>query len=200
MNNLTNKDKYSLKLASQMGIHSNNDEAFRSFARFGQFELVKYLIKNGADIHANNDEALRSSAQRGYFDIAEYLIKNGANVHAENEEALCNSANNEHFDIVKLLVEHGADVQYKDLFLNITYNGNNKKEGSRIDIITKYLLQKGANLKQYDEKSIVHILNNIAFRNTVTETSSMIEYLLENSSLNKEQKKTFWVKCGLKDI
>ncbi|AQN68735.1 ankyrin repeat protein [Saudi moumouvirus] len=45
----------------------------------GHLDVVKYLIKNGADVHANNDRALELASECDYKKIVKYLIKNGAN-------------------------------------------------------------------------------------------------------------------------
>ena len=48
----------------------------------GHLDIIKYLIKQGANIHTNDDFALRYNASKGHLNIVKYLIKNGANIHA----------------------------------------------------------------------------------------------------------------------
>lgn len=73
-------------------------------------EVMKYLIKHGADVHADNDYAIRYSAINGYLEVVKYLIEHGADVHADNDFALRCSVEMGNLEVVKYLLEQGADV------------------------------------------------------------------------------------------
>jgi ankyrin repeat protein len=45
-----------------------------------EIEIVKYLISKGADINASNGIALKNSTLRGQFNIVKFLVENGAKV------------------------------------------------------------------------------------------------------------------------
>ena len=44
-------------------------------SRFGQLEMVKYLISIGADTHAGNDQAFLMAARNGQLEVVKYLVK-----------------------------------------------------------------------------------------------------------------------------
>jgi len=57
-------------------------------ASSGNYEIVDFLIKNGADVNmaeAANLTPLQEAVKSGSLDIVKLLIKNGANIHAEDD-------------------------------------------------------------------------------------------------------------------
>ena len=56
-------------------VHVWNDWALRDAAADGRLEIVKYLIKRGANIHAYKDEALRWAAEKGRLQVVNVLRK-----------------------------------------------------------------------------------------------------------------------------
>jgi ankyrin repeat protein len=95
-------------------IHIDDDYVLRLAAESGHLDVVKYLIKNGADIHARDDYALGWAVSNDYLDVVKYLIKNGADIHARDDCALRYAASNGHLSVVKYLVEKGADIHAVD--------------------------------------------------------------------------------------
>ncbi len=89
-------------------------------AQFGQVEMVKFLLAQGADVHArdgNRATPLFRAALRGQTACAELLIRAGADVNAEGNEnirPLHLAAMMGHTDTVKLLLAHGARTDVKD--------------------------------------------------------------------------------------
>jgi hypothetical protein len=86
------------------------DYALRWAARNGHFEIVKFLLENGANVNAMEDYALCSAAENGHFEIVKFLLENGANVNVLDDYSLRWAARNGHFEIVKFLLENGANV------------------------------------------------------------------------------------------
>ena len=78
----------------------------------GHLDVVKYLVKQGANINAcyDGNYALCIASEYGYFDIVKYLVEQGADVHADGDGALRWASRKGYFDIVKYLVEHGANI------------------------------------------------------------------------------------------
>ena len=95
-------------------IHIGDDYVLRWAAQNGHLNVVKYLVKNGADIHAEDDYALRYAAYNGHLDVVKYLVKNGADIHAGDDYVLRWAASNGHLDIVKYLVKNGANIHAGD--------------------------------------------------------------------------------------
>ena len=75
----------------------------------GQLEIVKLLVTSGANIHIDDDFVLRSAADGGHFDVVKYLVENGANVSAANNLALTVACKRNHFEMVKYLLHNGAN-------------------------------------------------------------------------------------------
>ena len=55
----------------------------------GHFEIVRYLIQNGADTNAKTKSgrttALMLASQKGYFEIVKFLVENDADMNAKNK-------------------------------------------------------------------------------------------------------------------
>ena len=67
-------------------VDACNDMAFRWAAFHGHLNVVKYLLRNGADIRAGNDSALRMAIINGHLKIVKYLVEHGANVNVLSDE------------------------------------------------------------------------------------------------------------------
>ena len=75
----------------------------------GHIDIVKLLLKYGADIHTNNDEAVRWASKTGQYDVVRLLLEKGADIHAQEDGALIWAYDGDHSDVVKLLLANGAD-------------------------------------------------------------------------------------------
>lgn len=94
-----------------------------------KLEIIKLLIKNGANIHVNDDEALEW-VSGGFltYKIVEYLVENGANINANNGKALKNAIEAEKYKIVKYLVNNGAHITDSTIF----WAKRNRKSDNKI--------------------------------------------------------------------
>lgn len=45
-----------------------------------RLEVVKYLVDKGVNIHADDDWALRTASLNRYYDMIKFLITQGANI------------------------------------------------------------------------------------------------------------------------
>ena len=72
IHNILIKNKCSKKFLDKYNI--KNNYTLRISATNGHLNVVKYLIKCGADISANNNEALRMSAANGHLNVVKYLL------------------------------------------------------------------------------------------------------------------------------
>ena len=48
-------------------------------AKKGKFEVVKFLVENGANVRLDDDATLKVAGGYGHCDIVEYLLKRGSN-------------------------------------------------------------------------------------------------------------------------
>lgn len=99
---------------SPFSIHSYEDYALRAACERGYFEMVEYLVENGANIHALEDNPLRKACEKGHLEIVKYLIENGAHIHSRHDVALREAARNNHLEVVKFLIDKGADFHAKN--------------------------------------------------------------------------------------
>ena len=87
-------------------IHAREDWALRMAAHNGHLEVVQELLKAGADVHARQDLALRCAAGNGHLAVVQELLEAGADVHAEQDDALQLAAENGHHAVAKLLKQY----------------------------------------------------------------------------------------------
>ena len=123
-------------------VHADNDMPLRTASNHGHVEVVKELLKAGADVHADNDSSLQWSSTNGHVEVVKELLKAGADVHAGNDSSLRDSSKNGHTEVVRELLRAGADVHVKgDYPLRIaTRNGYLK--------IVNELLRAGAKIPE----------------------------------------------------
>lgn len=110
------------KDASLMNAYSVDGFTPLGFATFfGRSEVVKALLKAGADVNAASRESMKvtplaSAAAAKQTEIARLLIGHGANVNARaagGHIPLHEAAANGNVELVKLLIENGVDVNAK---------------------------------------------------------------------------------------
>ena len=83
--------------------------------RFGDLDMVKWLVEHGAKVDAEDDMQITSlivAAYNGKRDVVQYLISRGANVNhvGEGDRTPASAAAEQgHKDIVKILKAAGAD-------------------------------------------------------------------------------------------
>lgn len=86
----------------------------------GNVDLVKILLKNGANVNAKNDlnnTPLGRAAEHGNKEIVEILIRNGAKINARNylkQTAFILAAMYGRTDVVRILFENGAHINAKN--------------------------------------------------------------------------------------
>ena len=57
----------------KVNIHAQQDLAFQYAVCYGHFEIVKFLVENGANIHTCNNYAFKYADIYKHYDILEYL-------------------------------------------------------------------------------------------------------------------------------
>ena len=130
----------------------DKDTALVEASKNGYTDIVKYLVKEGANIHAYRDSALVMASEYGHLDIVNVLLKEGANNNGADwlglDSALILASIFGHLDIVKFLVQNGADIHGQDdeAFRMASYNG-------QLEIV-KYLVQNGANIHSRDDYAL----------------------------------------------
>ena len=101
---------------------SNEKYSLIHFAsQFGQMEIVKYLIKKGANINAKNLQGTTPLHKAVFYkrnETAKYLIDQGAKINDQDsykQTALHIAVEVEDLAMIKYLLDQGADLDIKDV-------------------------------------------------------------------------------------
>jgi len=85
----------------------------------GQLDVVKCLVKYGANVNVSSDSGstpVRSACFMTYINIVSFLIEKGADILKPNQNGGTPLINSVHSKaLCQLLIDHGADVNVKDI-------------------------------------------------------------------------------------
>jgi ankyrin repeat protein len=104
------------------GPYGHEDTMLIFASKIGSLEVVKFLVKNGANCNITNkngDTALMCASKIGSLDIVKFLFEKGADIKIKNENgdtALTLASNSQDtFEVIQFLFEKGAtdDTQNK---------------------------------------------------------------------------------------
>lgn len=73
-------------------------------------EAVEILLKVGANVHTSNYDAFVCACSLGELKIAELLFEKGADINAQDEEGLVLACMKGERDVVKFLIKNGIDL------------------------------------------------------------------------------------------
>ena len=113
-------------------------------AEYGQKEILKYLIKKGANVNAksiNGTTPLQKAVLNKKIETANYLIDQGAKINDQDsykQTALHIAVEVEDLAMIKLLLDQGADLEIKDHLNETPLDlAKYKKKNDIIELITK---------------------------------------------------------------
>ena len=95
---------------TQLGI----DSSLAFACQFDSFDVIKYLVKIGANVRYDNDTALIFACKWSSLKVVKFLVENGADITAQNNSILNYACNHGRLDITKYLVSLGADMTRKN--------------------------------------------------------------------------------------
>lgn len=186
---------------------------------YSDIDIVKLLIKNGADVNImiQDKPLLVYASSFGDIGIIKLLIENGANVNVlDNENPIILQAliygNNE---LVKLLIEYGANIEFENnsslldqslLFANTEIAELCIKKGSNFSPNILFDVAKGKDGYIFDRKLIIdNILDKkkkllFEFAGTLDVISGMIQDKEENIAFLNSIKIVYQInKCKILD-
>jgi len=121
----------------------------------GDLSMVQALIASGANVNGDSESMrpLMMAAERGRKETVELLLDKGADANAQNacgQSALLIAAARGYLEIVKILVDKGnAKVDIKNCWgITPLMEAAYHDDSEMID----YLVEKGANVKEKDNK------------------------------------------------
>lgn len=135
-------------------IHARENWALTWAAERGYLAVVKLLVSKGVNVHTANDCALMWAVVRGHFNVVKFLVSKGADVCAVSNYALILATRNGHVDVVKFLVSEGADVHTKE-----DYALRLAATNGFLDIV-KFLVSKGTNIHVRDDEALRRAAEN----------------------------------------
>ena len=126
----------------------------RMNAKYGHVNIIKYLIKRGADVHEYDNEALQTSFMYNHLDVAKVLVNNGADVNTNMGFPLRICVRRGWIEMIKYFVEQcGADV------INCGWNCDiNDAVTNGHEKIVMYLLNKGIDAKVISREALWHCI------------------------------------------
>jgi ankyrin repeat protein len=163
----------------------NNSYPLQITAKQGNVEAVKVLLEAGADPSADDSLALQWAAEKGNIEIIKMLLEKGVDPKADDSCALVWAAGDGHLETVKLLLEAGADPTSCD-----SQALRWAAQRGHIEIV-KLLLEAGADPKADDSRSLLLAVENehIEIVKLLLPLSEITEYLLKyvgNNYKNQE--------------
>lgn len=112
----TLKEKYSymplfsLDVVRECISFSLYDSDIHTLKTAPNVEIIKWLVRNGANIHENGEEALCSAIFRKRIDIVKILVEFGADISIYHYQPLKDACEIGNLNIIKILLENIADV------------------------------------------------------------------------------------------
>jgi ankyrin repeat protein len=152
----------------------------------GHLEIVKLLIKKGANVNLYNNRLKRTllhyACLYNHYEIVKFLIQKGADINCEdihNDTPLHVACCKSDLNIVKLLIEKGASLYKKNLFGQTPLHISSFH--SQIEI-TKYLIEMGAEINSIDNNMNTP-LHNACIQIFAKESKlEVVKLLIENGA------------------
>jgi serine/threonine-protein phosphatase 6 regulatory ankyrin repeat subunit B len=135
--------------------------ALMHVARYGHEEMVKVLIKSGADVNAQDRggwTALVYASRYGHDAVVKVLIESGAMLDGEDTDgytALMYASAKGHDTMVKVLVNNGANVNAQNIhgYLALMHASANGR-----DSVVNVLIKSGANVNAQDNNGYTALM------------------------------------------
>jgi ankyrin repeat protein len=126
-------------------LHNNNsllhsrshdrETAIIKASENGHLNVVKYLLKKGANVNDMDETSLKQSPLilatfEGHENVVKTLLKRGANIHYKNnmgDNALITSIQEGKINVTKILLDNGANI-----------NEPNNDDETPLELATKY--------------------------------------------------------------
>ena len=83
-------------------------QALSMSATNGQLDMVKFLVKHGANPN-HSPSILTNTCYKGHSDVVRYLLAHGADVHNDDDNTLYMAVASRHKNLVEILLKHGAN-------------------------------------------------------------------------------------------
>jgi len=125
--NLVNKSKNPKRIVN---FENNIGKILLIIASYyGHIEIVKYLVKQGADINYTTkilENAFSYAVSHGHINVVKYFVKQGTDVNMYKDEhsPLWYASLNGLFKMIKYLVKHGANIKDSEYIYTVNHFDN----------------------------------------------------------------------------
>ena len=93
-----------------LGADFRKNNATMQAAANGHLKITKKLVSLGGDALVFDSEALVVACMQNYFDMVGYLLSQGANIHAHNDRPNSYAQNHKSYESIYLLVKAGVSL------------------------------------------------------------------------------------------
>ena len=103
----------------------NLNDALIDMARYGNMKGVIMMLEKGADINTSDGSPLYFAAKNKHFDVVKYLVENGATIENEDweDQPIEGAAIGGNLETIKYFIKHGANLN-KRSFVYALANGH----------------------------------------------------------------------------
>ena len=124
------------------------------------FEIVEYLVSQGADIHAQNNKSIINVSEKGNLKLVKYLVSQGANIHVNNNKAIRWASSNGHLEVVKYLLSQKTNINIITHAVrcasNYSKHWGEDLTGNHLEVI-KYLVEQGAPTLKLSQRTLKYL-------------------------------------------
>ncbi|XP_037037864.1 putative ankyrin repeat protein RF_0381 isoform X2 [Bradysia coprophila] len=187
----------SVCLAFAINVHGDQetDSDFIQAALDDTPDLVKFLLKEGANINATDEDgktALMKASNNGRYETVKFLIDNEADVNAKDTNGktpLMFAAAFDNSKIVRLLVDNGANINATDnsgwsTLIYAAYDGRDRavrallRKGADADYALKYATEHlHSIIDYYNERSTSGVGGYQKSVDTINENNTFLRRL-----------------------
>ena len=156
-------------------------------SRAGHIDLVRLLIKQGADVAAQSKDKttpLHRASEEGHVDLAQLLIDHGADAAAQSKGGttpLHLASERGHTDLARLLIERGADVAAQSK--SGTTPLHRASERGHVDL-ARLLIDHGADVAVQNKRGATP-LHAASFRGNVDLARLLVDHGADVTAQNK---------------
>lgn len=114
--------KKAIKKIENRSLYPINENLFWSTSdNYDQY--ARYLVEHGANVQVNNNGPLRHAIKNGNLELVKFLVRHGANVNVQAYEdiPINVAAKKGYYKILKFLVKNGAIIYPKTILEAIKY-------------------------------------------------------------------------------
>lgn len=158
----------------------NGSSALLSAAQNNNLDMVKFLVEHGATVYVKNANGLYPYRITNNKEVGEYLkaqdvIQKKTKPAQAKYTPFMEAVNSNDFDAVKQMVESGADVNERVFAYNMTgpFESPLMLAAKNFEM-AKYLIDKGAFVRGYDDKGA-----NVFFYAVKASNTELVQYLMD---------------------